>query len=544
MAYVTIEDVAQYLADNGYTTWADLTRQQTLTVEGMWTRLQSQYDSTRAIDGRYLGLGAYATEASIKAWVQSQGYLTSVPSPDLSSYATQAWVLGRGYLTSHQSLDDYATKVWVGMQTSSLASQVWVGNNFVSKTAFSELFDKVNIGTEQSPVYAIRAKLGLYSDSFISAGGVGSSGGSGGGGLSWANLAASTTEQIALSHLTTALSGYLPLTGGTVSGRITCESTIEAYYFGDWSRDNVTFFGNDAILVGDTSTEMCLFDHSMSISMQDGDTAIRMTGAVSLSSTLTASGQVTAKKFVATDYNSSDYLLTGDGEAISKSTLLNGYATTSQLHSHSNKSVLDGITSTKVSNWDTAYGWGNHANAGYVTGYGYRPIIGMSGTNTEWLGSNTGVILPLTSLGGGNYKLDYDTICSGYVKTSALSGIFTELDVYGTTLYVTVGGTRKSTTLPGGMSADTTVYSSWTAFHNVFTHVSSDIIVNRVIVLATSGNDRLLAISLTDSEAQNDVQIRAVSGNKLLWAGKINRANEEVTALVWMNPSNYYTITV
>lgn len=38
----------------------------------------------------------------------------------------------------------------------------------------------------------------------------------------------------------------------------------------------------------------------------------------------------------------------------------------SERHTHSNKSVLDGITSTKVSNWDTAYGWGNHSNAGYM----------------------------------------------------------------------------------------------------------------------------------------------------------------------------------
>ena len=31
-------------------------------------------------------------------------------------------------------------------------------------------------------------------------------------------------------------------------------------------------------------------------------------------------------------------------------------------------SAASGITSTKVTNWDTAYGWGNHASAGYVTG--------------------------------------------------------------------------------------------------------------------------------------------------------------------------------
>lgn len=36
----------------------------------------------------------------------------------------------------------------------------------------NELFERVNIGTEEAPVYAIRAKYGFYSDGFISAGGL------------------------------------------------------------------------------------------------------------------------------------------------------------------------------------------------------------------------------------------------------------------------------------------------------------------------------------------------------------------------------------
>lgn len=36
----------------------------------------------------------------------------------------------------------------------------------------NDLFERVNIGTEEEPAYAIRAKYGLYSDSFISAGGM------------------------------------------------------------------------------------------------------------------------------------------------------------------------------------------------------------------------------------------------------------------------------------------------------------------------------------------------------------------------------------
>lgn len=48
-------------------------------------------------------------------------------------------------------------------------------------------------------------------------------------------------------------------------------------------------------------------------------------------------------------------------------------------HTHSNKSVLDGITSTKVSNWDAAYGWGNHAAAGYALSSELANYLPLSG---------------------------------------------------------------------------------------------------------------------------------------------------------------------
>ncbi|MFA7683029.1 MAG: hypothetical protein WCX94_02680 [Candidatus Dojkabacteria bacterium] len=48
-------------------------------------------------------------------------------------------------------------------------------------------------------------------------------------------------------------------------------------------------------------------------------------------------------------------------------TVSEGDHTHSDLHSHTNKTILDGITSTDVSNWDTAYGWGDHSLAGYLT---------------------------------------------------------------------------------------------------------------------------------------------------------------------------------
>jgi hypothetical protein len=52
----------------------------------------------------------------------------------------------------------------------------------LDKTVFDELFEKVNIGTTSEPKYAIHAKYGLYTDSFLSALGLNPNTGGGGGG--------------------------------------------------------------------------------------------------------------------------------------------------------------------------------------------------------------------------------------------------------------------------------------------------------------------------------------------------------------------------
>lgn len=52
----------------------------------------------------------------------------------------------------------------------------------LDRSVFYDLFEKVNIGTTSAPKYAIRAKYGLYTDSFLSALGLNPSTGGGGGG--------------------------------------------------------------------------------------------------------------------------------------------------------------------------------------------------------------------------------------------------------------------------------------------------------------------------------------------------------------------------
>lgn len=82
-------------------------------------------------------------------------------------------------------------------------------DNKLDKKDFTDLFERINIGTDASPKYAIHAKYGLYAD-WLSAKGVDE--GSGSGGLDetelWSILGNSGNEQISLTHLTEALSGY------------------------------------------------------------------------------------------------------------------------------------------------------------------------------------------------------------------------------------------------------------------------------------------------------------------------------------------------
>ena len=74
-------------------------------------------------------------------------------------------------------------------------------------------FELVNIGTEETPIWAIKAKYGLYSEQFISARGADPEAGGGGMDIDamWAALAAATGEKINASHIPglSSLSGKL-----------------------------------------------------------------------------------------------------------------------------------------------------------------------------------------------------------------------------------------------------------------------------------------------------------------------------------------------
>lgn len=146
-------------------------------------------------------------------------------NPDLSDYATMEWVNSQNYITStilnahtenntiHISSDertkwdnaansinsimgsdsDQVINKWDEIvafldtftEADTLANLL---SNKLDKTDFTDLFEKVNIGSSEYPVYAVKVKYGLYSDEFISSKKPNSGGSSGEEGSTYSRL--------------------------------------------------------------------------------------------------------------------------------------------------------------------------------------------------------------------------------------------------------------------------------------------------------------------------------------------------------------------
>jgi len=77
------------------------------------------------------------------------------------------------------------------------------------------------------------------------------------------------------------------------------------------------------------------------------------------------------------------------------------------------------VTNTKITNWDTAYGWGNHASAGYLTSIGTISYNDLSNKPTLFSGSYTDLTNKPSLFDGA-----YDSL-SG--KPTLFSGSYTDL---------------------------------------------------------------------------------------------------------------------
>jgi len=71
------------------------------------------------------------------------------------------------------------------------------------------------------------------------------------------------------------------------------------------------------------------------------------------------------------------------------STYLTSYSETDPVYS---ASAASGITSTNITNWGTAYGWGNHGSVGYLTSYSETDPSVSTLTTGKWCTTNGSVI--------------------------------------------------------------------------------------------------------------------------------------------------------
>ena len=228
------------------------------------------------------------------------------------------------------------------------ATQTWVGDNYVSIEFFNRLFrvhgsdDVVIVPNDiETTIQNIEARFGLWTESFLSALGLNSSG-SGGGGASYlddlldVNISSPATGEGLVFDGTRWVNG--PVGGG-----------------GSGSVERVAL----TMPIG--------FSVAGSPVTSSGTLAVTFASGYSLPTTAKQSQWDTAYGWG--DHSVQGYATqTWVNSMLPSSTDISHWNTAySNSHTHSNKSVLDGITSTKTSHWDSAYGWGNHADAGYAT---------------------------------------------------------------------------------------------------------------------------------------------------------------------------------
>ena len=243
-----------------------------------------------------------------------------------------------------------------GMSSSALANmlagyatQTWVGDNYVSIEFFNRLFrvhgsdDTVVVPNDlETTVQNIEARFGLWTESFLSALGLNSSGSGGGGGASYLN-----------DLLDVNISSPATRDGLVFDGTRWVNGPVGGGGSGSVERVALTMPTGFSVAGSPVTTS--------------GTLAVTFASGYSLPTTEKQNQWDTA-------YGWGDHSVQGYAtqewvnSMLPSSTDISHWNTAySNSHTHSNKSVLDGITSTKTSHWDAAYSWGNHADAGYAT---------------------------------------------------------------------------------------------------------------------------------------------------------------------------------
>ena len=282
------------------------------------------------------------------------------------------------------------------IQGMGFATEQWVNEKYLSIDFFNRLFQAYDSAATpnqvlpndlESTITNIKAMFGFWTEQFVSALGYGPGGGGGGdtlteplASINSASLGMPTAAGQVITWngsewifdipqgggggggtgTVTSITAGTGLSGGTITtmGTIAISSTYQGYI----SHGETAYGWGDHADAGYlTSADLPALGISNGVITIGNNTITPVTQvAMTVPTGFTISGSPVTKSGTLALGFTSGYSLPTTAKQSQWDTAY------SERHTHSNKSVLDGITSTKVSNWDTAYGWGNHANAGYM----------------------------------------------------------------------------------------------------------------------------------------------------------------------------------
>jgi len=349
----------------------------------------------------------------------TNGEFTFTP-PDLSGYATEAWVGSQGYLTSYTETDTLDTVTGRGATT---ANTIQVGRIDIGSGSQSILPSGTNDVTFQNTFTGgqilLRAAGNVEIQSYQ------------GSRLLATNTGAVTQGGLSLYYATGLTTEVVRLT--TTSTGLTLNGNVELGT-GDLTTTGKLFYSNNFATTGDlpnATTYHGMFAHVHAeghgyfahagawTQLLDTGSSISELADVNLA-VAPQSGQVLA-------YDGSNWVATaagggGGGIALTDLSVSTASAGTAALTYNNVSGVftytppdLSSYAQTanlSIANWDAAYGWGNHASAGYLSSY----------TETDTLDSVTGRGSSTTNnVSFGNIDSPQGTIKAG----NQIGGVFT-----------------------------------------------------------------------------------------------------------------------
>lgn len=124
-------------------------------------------------------------------------------------------------------------------------------------------------------------------------------------------------------------------------------------------------------------------------------------------------------------------------------------------------------TTTKQSEWDTAYGWGNHASVGYLTSLGIGSLTQAWDADLDAIAALSGTSGFLVKTAANTWTLDTNTYLTSYTETDTLNSVTGRGS--STTNSITVGGLTSTgtTTIGSTTGAETLTFGRSTSAQTV-----------------------------------------------------------------------------